>query len=100
MEALNAGTARLGRPNRNGMWAMNYLSQGMIKEITDGAVKVLGKDNNGALILERADYKLLAANQYGIRKLMMLHNMVLTYCQKSLKIKDLLILNLCIRSMM
>lgn len=68
IEALNAGTARLGRPNRNGMWAMNYLSQGMIKEITDGAVKVLGKDNNGALILERADYKLLAAKSVWNKK--------------------------------
>ena len=61
LEALSAGTARLGRPNRNGMWAMNYLSQGMIKEIEEGAVSVLGKDKNGALLLERASTKLLAA---------------------------------------
>ena len=61
IEALEKGTARLGKRNRFGAWAMNYLSEGMVKEIESGDVIVKGKDKNGALILERGNQKLLPA---------------------------------------
>ncbi len=61
IEALEKGTARLGKRNRFGAWAMNYLSEGMVKEIESGEVIVKGKDKNGALILERGSDKLLPA---------------------------------------
>lgn len=61
VNALANGIARLGKPNHSGGWAMNYLAQGMIKEIENGSIKVIGKDENGALILERATEKSLAA---------------------------------------
>jgi len=68
IEALKNGTAKLGRPNRNGTWAMNYLSQGMIKEIETGEVAVKGRDENGALILERVSTKSLAAKSVWNKK--------------------------------
>ena len=61
IEALEKGTARLGKPNRFGAYAMNYLSEGMVKEIETGKITVKGKDKNGALILERKTDKLLPA---------------------------------------
>ena len=61
IQALEAGTARLGKKNRFGQWAMNYLSEGMVKEIEDGAVEVIGRDKNGAMILRRKTDKALPA---------------------------------------
>ena len=68
IEALEKGTARLGRQNRFGTWAMNYLSEGMVKEIENGDVVVKGKDENGALILERSSEKLLPAKSVWNKK--------------------------------
>lgn len=68
IEALEQGTARLGRKNSEGSYAMNYLSEGMVKEIKDGIVTVKGKDKNGALILERASEKLLPAKSVWNKK--------------------------------
>lgn len=61
IEALKNGTARLGKRNSAGSWAMNYLSEGMVKEIESGDIIVKGKDENGALILERGSDKQLPA---------------------------------------
>lgn len=61
VEALEKGTARLGRKNRFGQWAMNYLSEGMVREIENGEIAVLGKDDKGALILQRKTDKVLPA---------------------------------------
>ena len=68
MQALENGTARLGRKNKAGSWAMNYLSEGMVKEIETGHVIVKGKDENGALILERAAEKVLPAKSVWNKK--------------------------------
>ena len=68
IEALKNGTARLGRPNRQGGWAMNYLNEGMLREIQNGAIAVKGKDENGALILERASDKLVSAKSVWNKK--------------------------------
>ena len=61
VEALKAGTAKLGNRNRFGQWAMNYLSEGMVKEIENGEIEIVGKDKNGALVLKRASDKLFPA---------------------------------------
>ncbi len=66
--ALENGTARLGRKNSAGSWAMNYLSEGMVKEIETGHVIVKGRDENGALILERAAEKVLPAKSVWNKK--------------------------------
>lgn len=69
IEALKNGTARLGKPNRQGGWAMNYLNEGMLKEIENGSIIVKGKDENGALILERASKKLVSAKSVWNKKI-------------------------------
>lgn len=68
LAALENGTARLGKKNRFGSWAMNYLSEGMVREIENGDVIVKGKDENGALILERAQEKRLPAKSVWNKK--------------------------------
>ncbi len=68
VDALNKGTARLGKKNRFGAYAMNYLSEGMVREIERGEISVLGKDENGALILERSTEKLLPAKSVWNKK--------------------------------
>lgn len=68
MEALEKGTARLGRKNRFGAYAMNYLSEGMVREIERGEIVIKGRDENGALILERHSEKLLPAKSVWNKK--------------------------------
>lgn len=68
MEALEKGTARLGKKNRFGAYAMNYLSEGMVREIERGEIIVKGRDENGALILERHSEKLLPAKSVWNKK--------------------------------
>jgi adenine-specific DNA-methyltransferase len=52
-EALASGTARLGRKDKKtNRWAINYLSSGSKKRIKDGAIPVIGTDDNGALVLD------------------------------------------------
>ncbi|MFP3460081.1 DNA methyltransferase [Arthrobacter globiformis] len=54
MANLAEGTARLGRKNKKtGRWAINYCYQAIKDRIASGEIAVLGKDANGALILER-----------------------------------------------
>ena len=66
--ALEKGTARLGRKNRFGAYAMNYLSEGMVREIERGEIAVKGRDEDGALILERQSEKLLPAKSVWNKK--------------------------------
>ncbi len=68
VKALEDGTAKLGRRNKLGQWAMNYLNQGMLKEIESGDIAVKGKDEKGALILERKSDKALAAKSVWNKK--------------------------------
>ena len=52
--ALKKGTAKLGQYNKKqDRWAINYLNQGIKDEIKKGTIIVTGKDEKGALILER-----------------------------------------------
>lgn len=68
LQALHDGTAKLGRKNKLGQWSINYLNQGILNEITAGSIHVTGKDNRGAVILERKENKLLAAKSVWNRK--------------------------------
>ena len=68
VQALEDGTAKLGRRNKLGQWAMNYLNQGMLKEIESGDIAVKGRDEKGALILERKSDKALAAKSVWNKK--------------------------------
>lgn len=68
VKALQDGTAKLGRKNKLGQWSINYLNQGLLNEIADGSVVVIGKDEKGAVILERKEDKLLSAKSVWNRK--------------------------------
>ncbi len=60
VRALKEGTAKLGSYNKKqDRWAINYLNEGILEEISNGAVIVLGKDKKGALILRRRREKLV-----------------------------------------
>lgn len=61
VSALENGTAKLGRKNKLGQWSINYLNQGLLKEIETGSVVVVGREESGAVILERRDDKLISA---------------------------------------
>ncbi|HBZ02217.1 MAG TPA: site-specific DNA-methyltransferase [Lachnospiraceae bacterium] len=68
VQALQDGTAKLGRKNKLGQWSINYLNQGLIKEIEDGSVTITGKDEKGAVLLERKTDKLNSAKSVWNRK--------------------------------
>ena len=56
--ALELGTAKLGTYNKKqNRCAINYLNQGLKEEIEKGTISVLGKDEKGALLLERVEEK-------------------------------------------
>ncbi len=60
VKALQSGTAKLGSYSRSkDRWAINYLNEGILSEIKTGAIVVIGKDNQGALLLKRQDDKLV-----------------------------------------
>lgn len=68
IQALESGTAKLGRKNKLGQWSINYLNQGLLNEIKEGSVLITGKDSRGAVILERKESKLLAAKSVWTKK--------------------------------
>ena len=68
VQALESGIAKLGRKNKLGQWSINYLNQGLLKEIEEGSVLVTGRDSRGAVILDRKESKLLAAKSVWTRK--------------------------------
>ena len=68
VQALKNGTAKLGRKNKLGQWSINYLNQGLLNEIADGRIIVIGKDEKGSVILERKQDKLLSAKSVWNRK--------------------------------
>ena len=68
IQALEDGTAKLGRKNKLGQWSINYLNQGLLEEIKNGSVFITGKDDKGAVILERKQDKLNAAKSVWTRK--------------------------------
>ena len=68
IKALKDGTAKLGRKNKLGQWSINYLNQGLLSEIAEGSVVITGKDNKGAVILERKENKLFSAKSVWTRK--------------------------------
>lgn len=68
VQALKDGTAKLGRKNKLGQWSINYLNQGLLNEIADGSVLITGKDERGAVILERQATKLISAKSVWTRK--------------------------------
>ncbi len=68
VNALQEGTAKLGRKNKLGQWSINYLNQGILNEIEKGSISIIGKDEKGAVILERKEDKLLSAKSVWNRK--------------------------------
>lgn len=69
LEALENGTAKLGRKNKLGQWSINYLNKGLIDEISNGSIIITGKDEKGAVILQREADKLISAKSVWTRKL-------------------------------
>ena len=68
LEALENGTAKLGRKNKLGQWSINYLNKGLLDEISNGSIIVSGKDEKGAFILQRSADKLISAKSVWTRK--------------------------------
>ena len=68
IEALNRGTAKLGRKNKLGQWSINYLNKGLLDEISNGSILVTGKDDKGAVTLERMSDKLISAKSVWTKK--------------------------------
>lgn len=68
IQALNDGTAKLGRQNKLGQWSINYLNQGLLNEIKAGSIVITGKDSKGAVLLERKENKLISAKSVWTRK--------------------------------
>ena len=68
LEALENGTAKLGRKNKLGQWSINYLNKGLLDEISNGSIIVTGKDEKGAFILQRSADKLISAKSVWTRK--------------------------------
>lgn len=68
VQALEDGTAKLGRKNRLGQWSINYLNQGLLNEIQAGSIVVTGRNNSGAVILERKQDKLISAKSVWTKK--------------------------------
>ena len=68
VQALEDGTAKLGRKNKLGQWSINYLNQGLLDEIAAGGVVITGKDDKGAVILERKADKLNSAKSVWNKK--------------------------------
>ncbi len=61
LKGLIEGTIKLGGQTRNGSWSILYLNEGAKKEIQEGSLIIKGKDENGALIVERTANKLTPA---------------------------------------
>lgn len=68
VEALSAGTAKLGRKNKLGQWSINYLNKGLLDEIESGSIIITGKDEKGVVQLQRKEDKLIAAKSVWTRK--------------------------------
>lgn len=58
IKGLAEGTVRLGNKQKDGHWTIQYLNAGVIKELREGSLISRGKDENGALIVERVSNKL------------------------------------------
>lgn len=58
IKGLAEGTVRLGNKQKDGHWTIQYLNAGAIKELREGSLISRGKDENGALIVERVSSKL------------------------------------------
>lgn len=61
LKGINDGTIKLGNKTKKGNWSILYLNAGAQKEIQEGSLVVRGKDENGALIVERVANKLTPA---------------------------------------
>ena len=68
LEALKNGTAKLGRKNKLGQWSINYLNKGLLDEIKSGSIIIIGKDEKGAVLLERQADKQIAAKSVWTKK--------------------------------
>lgn len=68
LEALDKGTAKLGRKNKLGQWSINYLNKGLLDEISNGSIIITGKDEKGAVILQRKADKMISAKSVWTRK--------------------------------
>lgn len=60
IQELKEGTVRV-KEKKDGQYIMQHLNAGAKKEINNGSLNVIGKDKNGALIVERLENKLVTA---------------------------------------
>lgn len=60
MERIGQGTAKAS-PKNDGSWIIQYLNEGALKEIANGTLVLVGRDQNGAMIVERKSSKSVAA---------------------------------------
>lgn len=58
LKGLEEGTVRLGNKQNDGHWTIQYLNAGAIRELEEGSLVVKGKDQNGAIIVERVSNKM------------------------------------------
>ena len=60
MERIGKGTVKAS-PKNDGSWIIQYLNEGALKEIANGTLVLVGRDQNGAMIVERKSSKSVAA---------------------------------------
>ena len=56
-ELVAKGYVRLGRFNDRGTIAIDYIAQGEAKKIEDGTFTIIGKNENGTVIVDDSEYK-------------------------------------------
>lgn len=57
LELLNKGYVRLGRFNERGTIAIDYIAQGETKKFDEGLFKIIGRQENGTIIVDDSEYK-------------------------------------------
>ena len=68
MQGVHEGTVKAEYNKKKGKWLIKYLNEGAKKEIVSGDLIIRGKDNNGALIVERTSSKLVSPKTIWNRK--------------------------------
>ena len=68
MQGVHEGTVKAEYNKTKRKWLIKYLNEGAKREIASGDLMICGKDDNGALILERTSSKLVSPKTVWNRK--------------------------------
>lgn len=68
MQGVHEGTVKAEYNKQKRKWLIKYLNEGAKREISSGDLMICGKDDNGALILERTSSKLVSPKTVWNRK--------------------------------